>query len=167
MVSHFKWDCHVCDTENTAWIANFILDFTRSHLEFEVQRAALADWAVICAKSSEVMESVAVSLYLWCTSLASVFLLRETWLRVVTAQHLFSSDIRQTDRQTDGLLFPSRPAAWCPPPASIRIGLTSVLSPLTYMATRNGAKLPSEQPLGPPWILTSLILPSHSTLFVK
>lgn len=119
------------------------------------------DYAVICAKSSEVMESVAVPL--WFTSLASVFLLRETGLRVVTAQHLFSSDMRQTD----GLLFPPRPTAWCPPPTSIRIGLTSVLSPLTYMATRNGAKLPSEQPPGPPWILTFLILPSGSSLFVK
>lgn len=102
-------------------------------------------WSV--QKSFEVMECVVVvvSLYLWLTSLESMFLLKETWLRVVTAQHLFSSDIRQTD----GLLFPPKPAAWCPPPTSIRIGLTSALSPLTYMATRNGAKPPSEQPPGP------------------
>lgn len=101
------------------------------------------------------MESVAVSLYLRLQFISVSVLLRETWLSAVTAQHLFLSDIRQTDV----LPFRSRSAAWCPPPASIKIGLTSVLSPLTYMATGNGAKLASEQPLGPPWILTSLILP--------
>lgn len=116
---------------------------------------------MISSKALRLWVSAVVSVYLWFTSLVSLFLLRETWLRVVTAQHLFSFDIRQTD----GLLLLSGLAAWCRPPASIRIGLTSALSSLTYMAMRNGPKLPSEQPLGPPWIPAFLILKPSSTMF--
>lgn len=50
-------------------------------------------------------------------------------------------------------------AARCPPPASISLASKLVLSPLTYMASRNEAKLPLEPPLGAPSIFASLRLP--------
>lgn len=90
-------------------------------------------------------------------------------------RRVFSSDMRQRDGRTDkaGLLVfrliylsffyfsffcPGLrlSAARCPPPASISIGSTSVLSPLTCTAGRNEAKLPLEPPLGAPWVLASL-----------
>lgn len=90
-------------------------------------------------------------------------------------RRVFSSDMRQRDGRTDkaGLLVfrliylsffyfsffcPGLrlSAARCPPPASISIGSTSALSPLTCTAGRNEAKLPLEPPLGAPWVLASL-----------
>lgn len=153
------------------WKNNLIWMFwrTKIRVSFWSERAA------ICAKTSEVTER----LHQPGTSLASAAFRsgRHDWERDSAASlFIWHEAERQTDRRPDkaGASASTRAcssvqlcAARCPPPASIRTALTSVLSPLTYMATRNGAKLPLEQPLGPPWILSSLVLPSNSAFSGK
>lgn len=122
---------------------------------------------MICAKTSEVIECApqpATSL-----ALAAFRSGSHDWEQ----GPVFSSDMRQRDRRTDKaellvFLFKKKKklcprlclsAARCPPPASISIASKLVLSPLTYMASRNEAKLPLEPPLGAPSIFASLRLP--------
>lgn len=179
MISHLKWICNGFGTDvraaNTAWkIKPWKNNLIRMFWRTKIWVSFWAERAVICAKTSEVMERP----HQPGTSLASAAFRsgRHDWEQKQRSLSFHLTWGRKTDRWTDkaGASVSTRAcscvqlcAARCPPLASIRTALTSVLSPLTYMATRNGAKLPLEQPLGPPWILSSLVLPSNSAFSGK